>query len=83
MNLKLTKKKQVQRAHFSGKQQTLNDSIIQDDEKITYINHHSDDTNLDRAMSFQIRLDHVKQFPEVYRNGKFPVSYLSNCWRWL
>lgn len=51
-NIKSTEKKQVQRAHLSGKQQRLHDSLIQwPDKSHTYIYHISDDTNHDSVLT--------------------------------
>ena len=55
MNIKLTEKNQVQSAHFSGKQQTLHDSLIQDEDgNFDYIYHLSDDTNHDSVLTIKI-----------------------------
>ena len=78
-NIKLVEKNQVQSAHFSGRQQTLHDSLIQQENvSNTYIYHLSDDTNHDNIMTRQIIKSILEIHPEIYRSG---VLYLrsDNC----
>ena len=53
-NIKLVEKDQVQSAHFSGKQQTLHDTLIVCNGKNKYVYHLSDDTNHDSVMTKEI-----------------------------
>ena len=56
-----------QSAHFSGRQNTLHNTIIQalenDEKKFVY--HLSDDTNHNSVMTFCIIMDIIKNYPEV------------------
>ena len=68
-NIKLTEKKQSQSAHFSGKQQTLHDSLILHDNAYHYVYHISDDTNHDSVMTLKIVEDIIVNHPEVIKTG--------------
>ena len=79
MNIKLTEKNQVQSAHFSGKQQTLHDSLIQDEDgNFNYIYHLSNDTNHDSVMTIKIIEDIILAHPEVIRKGRL-ILRSDNC----
>ena len=78
MNIKLTEKNQVQRAHFSGRQQTLHDSLIQSGTGNTYIYHLSDDTNHDSVMSSIIIESNIIAHPEIIENGRL-ILRSDNC----
>ena len=79
MNVKLTEKNQVQSAHFSGRQQTLHDSLIQEQHgKYTYIYHLSDDTNHDSVMTSRIIEDNIINHPETISSGRL-IMRSDNC----
>ena len=80
MNIKLTEKNQVQSAHFSGRQQTLHDSLIQHpDASHTFIYHHlSDDTNHDSVMTGKIIEDIIMTHPELIGSGEL-ILRSDNC----
>ena len=59
-NIKLTEKNQVQSAHFSGKQQTLHDSLMQNKGHHDYVHHLSNDTNHDSVMTSNSKLSYSK-----------------------
>ena len=60
-NIAFNEKKQVQPAHFSGKQHTLHNTVIQSpDGKILYVYYLSDDPNHDSVMTFHIIRDILK-----------------------
>ena len=68
-NIKLTEKNQVQSAHFSGKQQTLHDSLIQNKGHHHYVYHLSNDTNHDSVMTEAILNDLIANYPEIIESG--------------
>ena len=60
MDIKMMEKKQVQSVHFSGKQQTLYDTLIRSpntDDKFLYLYYLSDDTTHDSVMTTRIIRD--------------------------
>ena len=79
-NIAFTEKKQVQSAHFSGKQHTLHNTVIQSPNqgKIVYVHHLSDDTNHDSVLTFSIIRDIIKHHPEVIQKG-FLIIRSDNC----
>ena len=77
-NIKLTEKRQAQSAHFSGKQQTLHDSLILHDNTYTYIYHLSDDTNHDSVMTLKIIEDIIKFHPTIIKTGQLTLRS-DNC----
>ena len=68
-NIKLTEKNQVQSAHFSGKQQTLHDSLIQNKGHHHYVYHLSNDTNHDSVMTEAILNDLIANYPEIIESS--------------
>ena len=79
MNIKLTEKNQAQSAHYSGRQQTLHDSLIQQpDGSFFFIYHLSDDTNHDSVMTGKIIEDNLLKHPEVIENGRL-ILRSDNC----
>ena len=78
MNIKLTERDQVQSAHFSGRQQTLHDSLIDDQGKHTYIYHLSDDTTHDSVMTKRIIEEIIISHPEIIRSGVLQLRS-DNC----
>ena len=70
-NVKLTEKNQAQSANFSGRQQTLHDSLIQfPGDEFLYIYHLSDDTNHDSVMTQEIIEEIIFNHPEIIEAGK-------------
>ena len=69
-NINFTEKRQVQSAHFSGRQHTLHSTVLQAPKngKHTYIYQLSDDTNHDSVMTFSIIKDIIHCHPEVIRD---------------
>ena len=69
-NIAFTEKKQVQSAHFSGRQHMLHNTVIQspNDEKV-YVYHLSDNTNHDSVLTFYIIKDIIHNHPEVIQKG--------------
>ena len=82
MNIKLTEKNQVQSAHFSGKQQTLHDTLVRypGSDQYQYLYHVSDDTNYDSVMTAKIISDVIKEHPEMIQSGRL-VLRSDNCSR--
>ena len=79
VNIKLTEKQQAQSAHFSGKQQTLHDSLIQYPNKhFHYIYHISNDTNHDSVMTTQVVEGILMNHPEFIQSGRFSLRS-ANC----
>ena len=78
MNINLTEKNQVQSAHFSGRQQTLHDSLIQRPGGNTYIYHLSDDTNHDSVMTKLIIESNIRKHPDIIEFGKLQL-HSDNC----
>ena len=79
-NIAFKEKKQLQSAHFSGRQHTLHNTVIQapkNDEK-KYIYPLSDNTNHDSVMTFYIIKDIIKSHPEVIEK-KVLVLCSDNC----
>ena len=58
-NIAFTEKKQVQSAHFSGRQHTLHNTVIQspNEGESVYVYHLSDDTNYGSVLTFFIIRD--------------------------
>ena len=77
-NIKLTEKNQTQSAHFSGKQQTLHDTLIHHNGVNRYIYHLSDDTNHDSVMTTEILSSIIEKYPEIIETGKL-VLRSDNC----
>ena len=63
--INFTEKRQVQSAHFSGRQHTLHDTVLQAPKNGKHIYHLSDDTNHDSVMTFSIIKDIIHCHPEV------------------
>ena len=70
-NIAFTEKKQVQSAHFSGRQHTLHNTVIQspNEGESVYIYHLSDDTNHDSVLTFSIIRDIIYHHPEISQKG--------------
>ena len=68
--LKLTEKNQVLSAHFSGRQQTLHDSRVQDGDQRVYVFHLSDDTNHDSVMTAYIIRGLINHYPQIIKDGQ-------------
>ena len=66
-NINLVEKNQVQSAHFSGKQQTLHNTVHIAPKRSArkYIYHLSDDTNHDSTMTFSVIEDIIEKHPEI------------------
>ena len=77
-NIKLTEKNQVQSAHFSGKQQTFHDSLIQNKGHHHYVYHFSNNTNHDSVMTEAILNDLIANYPEIIESG-IPILRSDNC----
>ena len=77
-NIALAPKREVQSAHFSGKQQTLHCCVMEKQEGNTYIHHLSDDTRRDCIMSFEVLTNIIYHYPEVISNGKLVIRS-DNC----
>ena len=77
-NIKLTEKNQAQSAHFSGKQQTLHDSLINYQGCNLYAYHLSDDTNHDSIMTTEILSGIISNHPEIIEMGIL-VLRSDNC----
>ena len=78
-NIKLVEKNQIQSAHFSGRQHTLHDSLIQQKDKPnTYIYHLSDDTNHDNVMTTEIINSIIQNHPEIVASGTLNLRS-DNC----
>ena len=78
-NIAITEKKQVQSAHFSGRQHTLHNTVIQSPGgENLYLYHLSDDTNHDSVLIFYIMQDIIHKHPEVIEKG-FLVLQSDNC----
>ena len=69
MNMKAEKNK-VQSTHFSGKQDSLHDTLFHHKNSCNYIYHISDDTNHDSVMTIKIIGDVIKNHPEVIESGR-------------
>ena len=69
-NINFTEKRQVQSAHFSGRQHPLHNTVLQATKngKHTYTYHLSDDTNHDSVMTFSIIKDIIHCHPEVIQD---------------
>ena len=79
VNIKLTEKNQAQSSHYSGRQQTLHDILIQyPDKRYQYVYHISDDTNHDSVMTTQVIEDICKYHPEVRETGRL-ILRSDNC----
>ena len=79
VNIKLTEKNQAQSSHYSGRQQTLHDTLIQyPDKRYQYVYHISDDTNHDSVMTTQVIEDICKYHPEVRETGRL-ILRSDNC----
>ena len=77
-NIKLVEKKQVQRAHFSGHQHTLHDSLIQNGNEYMYIYHISDDTNHDSIMTNEIIMSIITNHLMIIASGHLQLRS-DNC----
>ena len=79
-NIKLVEKNQAQSAHFSGKQQTLHNTVLcyPNRSDTRYVYHLSDDTTHDSVMTFNVINDIIKQHPEVISKGVL-VLRSDNC----
>ena len=66
-NLALKEKRQVQSAHFSGKQQTLHNTVLYkpDNQGHKFIYHLSDDTNHNHVFTFFVINDIISNHPEI------------------
>ena len=65
-NIAFKEKKQVQSAHFSGKQHTLHNTLIRNPNgNNIYVYHLSDDTNHDTLITFEVINDIIKNDPDV------------------
>ena len=79
VNVKLTEKQQAQSVHFSGKQQTLHDSLIQYPNKhFHYIYHISNDTNHDSVMTTQVVEGILMNHPKIIQSGRLSLRS-DNC----
>ena len=79
MNVNLVEKNQAQSAHFSGRQQTLHDTLIQrSDAGYTYIYHLSDDLNHDSVMTRRIIEDNIYNHHDIISSGRL-VLRSDNC----
>ena len=77
--LPLNEKKQVQSAHFSGRQHTFHNTVIQGpDAKILYVYYLPDDINHDSVMTFHIIRDILKHHPQIIEKGAL-VLHPDNC----
>ena len=79
-NINFTKKRQVQSAHFSGRQHTLHSTVLQAPKngKHSYIYHLPDDTSQDTVMTFGIIKDIIHCHPEVIQD-KVLILRSDNC----
>ena len=79
-NINFTEKRQVQSAHFSGRQHPLHNTVLQATKngKHTYTYHLSDDTNHDSVMTFSIIKDITHCHPEVIQD-KVLILCSNNC----
>ena len=77
-NIKLTEKNQVKSGHFSGKKQTLHDSLIQNKGHHHYVYHLSNDTNHDSVMTKAILNDLIVNYPEIIESGTL-ILRSDNC----
>ena len=77
-NIKLVEKDQVQSAHFSGKQQTLHDTLISYKGTNQYVYHLSNDTNHDSGMATEIVESTISHHPEIKETGTLNLR-LDNC----
>ena len=77
-NIKLVEKKQVQSTHFSGRQHTLHDSLIQNGNEYMYIYHISDDTNHDSIMTNEIIMSIITNYPMIIASGHLQL-HSDNC----
>ena len=70
-NIVFTEKKQVQLAHFSGRQHTLHNTVIKspNEGESVYIYHLSDDINHDSVLTFSIIRDIIYHHPEIIQKG--------------
>ena len=69
-NINFKEKRQVQSAHFSGKQFTLHCSLnILPNGSKNYIYHISSDTNHDSVLTFEILRDIINHYPEIIKDG--------------
>lgn len=64
-NVAFTEKKQVQSAHFSGRQHTLHNIVIQNTDGNALYVYHLSDTSHDSVMTFHITWDIIKYHSEV------------------
>ena len=79
-NIAFKEKRQCQSAHFSRKQQTLHNTVLQSPYNggNLYLYHLSDDTNHDSVMTFAIIEDIIEKHPEVIED-RFLVLRSDNC----
>lgn len=77
-NISITEKNQVQSAHFSGRQQTLHDSLIQIGQDYQYIYHLSDDTNHDSITTNEIIMSNILTYPAIIAAGRLQLRS-DNC----
>ena len=79
VNIKLVEKNQAQSANYSGRQQTLHDSLIQlPNKQFRYVYHLSDDTNHDSVMTEQVIAGIIESHPEVIAPGRLLLRS-DNC----
>ena len=69
-NIAFKEKYQCQSAHFSGRQQTLHNTVLQSPKNgdNTYLYHISDDTNHESIMTFKIINQIIREHPEIIKN---------------
>ena len=66
LNIAFTEKKQVQSAHFSGRQHTLHNTVIQSPGgENLYLHHLSADTNHESVLTFYIMRHIIHKHPEL------------------
>ena len=79
-NLAFKEKKQAQSANYSGVQQTLHNTLIQEPfgGKRRYVYHLSDDTNHDSILTFNILEDIISKHPEIIQDNRLVIRS-DNC----
>ena len=79
VNIKLTEKNQAQSSHYSGRQQTCHDTLVQyPGKQYKYIYHLSNDTNHDSVMTSTIVNDICAHHPEVRETSRM-ILRSDNC----
>ena len=79
-NLALKEKRQVQSALFSGKHQTLHNTVLYkpNNQGHKFIYHLSDDTNHDHIFTFSAIYDIISNHPEIIED-KYLILQSDNC----